>query len=177
MGARFALHLALARPHLVSSLILISGTAGIEDPQERLERRRSDGALADRLDPGPDGRPAQPVDEFLRDWMANPMFSGVDPAAGGVADRLVNRGPGLASSLRLAGTGAQLPLWDKLGRLDMPVLVITGADDEKFTRLGHRMVDAIGAGATLATVAGAGHAPHLQFPGVVADLVRAHLAT
>jgi len=176
MGARFCLHLALARPQLVDSLVLISGTAGIEDPDECLDRRRSDGALADRLDPTQADRPAQPVEEFLRVWMGNPMFAGIAPGADGLTERLANTGPGLASSLRRAGTGTQLPLWGQLGRLAMPVLVITGGDDEKFSRLGSRMVDAIGAGASLAVVPESGHAPHLQHPGVVADLVRAHLA-
>ena len=32
-------------------LVLVSGTAGIDDPDERAERRRADDALADRLDP------------------------------------------------------------------------------------------------------------------------------
>jgi pimeloyl-ACP methyl ester carboxylesterase len=59
----------------------------------------------------------------------------------------------------------------------MPVLVVCGERDEKFTALGRRMVDAIGTSATMAIVAGAGHAPHLQFPDAVADLVRAHVAS
>ena len=176
MGARFCLHLALACPHLVDSLVLISGTAGIEDPDERLERRRADGALADRLDPPGDAEDALPVEAFLREWMDTPLFAGIDPDAGGFGERLANTGPGLASSLRRAGTGSQLPLWGKLRELTMPVLVITGGDDAKFTGLGSRMVEAIGAGASLAVVPGAGHAPHLQRPRVVADLVRAHPA-
>jgi 2-succinyl-6-hydroxy-2,4-cyclohexadiene-1-carboxylate synthase len=175
MGARFCLHLALACPHLVDSLVLISGTAGIEDPDERLDRCRSDGVLADRLDPPAGDRAAQPVEVFVRAWMDNPMFAGIDPGADGFEERLTNTGPGLASSLRRAGTGTQLPLWGKLGRLAMPVLVITGEDDVKFTGLGRRMVAAIGDGATLAVVPGTGHAPHLQRPDEVAGLVRSHL--
>ncbi len=58
----------------------------------------------------------------------------------------------------------------------MPVLVVVGGADAKFTELGRRMVGAIGANATLAVVPGAGHSPHLQRPEVVADLVRSHLA-
>ena len=57
----------------------------------------------------------------------------------------------------------------------MPVLVVCGADDTKFTALGRRMVEAIGQNATLAVVPGTGHSPHLQQPGRVADLVRSHL--
>jgi 2-succinyl-6-hydroxy-2,4-cyclohexadiene-1-carboxylate synthase len=177
MGARFCLHLALSRPDLVDALVLISGTAGIDDPDERLERRRSDEAMADQLDPrrGP-GSAAIPVETFLRQWMESPMFSGIGPEAAGMEERLRNTGPGLASSLSLAGTGTQVPRWSELDRLAMPVLVITGEGDAKFSGLGRRLVDAIGPNATQVVVAGTGHAPHLERPGEVAAAVRAHLS-
>ena len=127
MGARFCLHLALERPELVDSLVLVSGTAGIDDDDERTARRRADDDLAEQLDPADPARSeAVPVATFVRRWMANPMFAGVGPEAGGLVERLTNTGPGLASSLRLAGTGTQEPLWSELHRLDMPVLVVTG---------------------------------------------------
>jgi 2-succinyl-6-hydroxy-2,4-cyclohexadiene-1-carboxylate synthase len=175
MGARFCLHLACARPDLVDSLVLISGTAGIDDPVERRDRRAFDEALAEELDPiaGPAGA-ATPVASFLRRWMDNPMFAGIGAEADGFVERMRNTGPGLASSLRLAGTGTQQPLWESMGELSMPVLVITGEYDEKFTALGRRMADAIGPNATRAVVAGTGHAPHLQRPDEVASLVRDH---
>ncbi len=176
MGARFCLHLALARPDLVESLVLISVTAGIEDADERRERRRSDEALARQLDPEPgSGSAAVPVEVFLRRWMENPMFAGVGPVEGGLEERLTNTGPGLASSLRLAGTGTQQPLWADLSRLEMPVLVITGELDPKFTALGGRLTRAIGPNANHRIVRGAGHAPHLQYPVLVGELVRGHL--
>ncbi len=175
MGARFCLHLALACPQLVRSLVLISGTGGIDDVEERRQRRVSDAALAHRLDPGSSGEAAMPLDEFLRWWMGNPMFGGVDPVTAGFDERRHNTGPGLASSLRMAGTGTQLPLWGKLHRLDMPVLVVCGEMDAKFTSLGRRLVAAIGRNATLAVLSDTGHSPHLQQPAVVAELVRTHL--
>ena len=46
----------------------------------------------------------------------------------------------------------------------MPVLVITGVLDAKFTELGRRMVDAIGANAGIVVVPDCGHAPQLQRP-------------
>ncbi len=181
MGARFCLHLALSRPDLVNALVLISGTAGIDDPDERLERRRSDEAMAEQLDPGHDPShgprsAAMPVGTFLRRWMESPLFSGVGPEAAGMEERMRNTGPGLASSLRLAGTGTQLPLWSDLHRLAMPVLVVTGEHDAKFTELGRRLVDAIGPNSSRVVVAGTGHAPHLERPGEVAAAVRAHLS-
>jgi pimeloyl-ACP methyl ester carboxylesterase len=105
------------------------------------------------------------------------MFAGIGPQAGGLDHRLANTGPGLASSLRLAGTGTQEPLWDRLGQLSMPVLIVTGELDAKFTALGRRMTEAIGPSATHVVVADAGHAPQLQQPRVVAAEVRRHLAT
>jgi 2-succinyl-6-hydroxy-2,4-cyclohexadiene-1-carboxylate synthase len=107
--------------------------------------------------------------------MASPLFADIGATRDGLSERLTNTGPGLASSLRLAGTGTQLPLWGKLGRLTMPVLIVSGERDEKFTALGRRMAEAIGTNATTATVAEAGHAPHLHAPEVVAGLVRSHL--
>jgi 2-succinyl-6-hydroxy-2,4-cyclohexadiene-1-carboxylate synthase len=176
MGARFCLHLALARPGVVEGLVLISGTAGIEDPDERRARRRSDEALAEDLDPsgGPTRSPV-PVESFLRRWLENPMFAGISPAAGGLTQRLTNTGAGLASSLRLAGTGTQRPRWASLPRLRMPVLIITGERDAKFTALGQRMATSIGPHAVHAVVARTGHAPHLERPGAVAELIHAHL--
>ena len=174
MGARFCMHLALARPESVVGLVLISGTGGIEDSDERRHRRESDQELADQLDP-PDGRRPMPVAAFLRRWLDKPMFADISPAATAFEERLRNTGPGLASSLRLAGTGTQQPLWHSLAGLAVPVLIISGALDPKFTALGRRLAGSFGANATHVVVDGAGHAPHLQRPATVADLVRSHL--
>jgi 2-succinyl-6-hydroxy-2,4-cyclohexadiene-1-carboxylate synthase len=58
----------------------------------------------------------------------------------------------------------------------MPVLVVAGARDEKFTALGRRMVDAIGSSATFASVSDAGHAAHLEQPAAFVTLVERWLA-
>lgn len=174
MGARVCLQAAVDHPASVDRLVLISGTAGIDDPEDRAERRRTDGALADRLDP-PDGSPGTSVATFVRAWLDRPLFDGLDHDAEGMDERLRNTGAGLASSLRLAGSGTQLPLWDRLHRLVMPVLVVTGSRDTKFCALGRRLVASIGANATLAVVPSAGHAPHLQYPDQVTALIRTHL--
>jgi len=176
MGARFCLHLTLARPDLVRRLVLVSGTAGIEDDLERDLRRASDTELAERLDPA-DGGPAEDtVAAFVDRWVANPMFGDVPSGANGLEERRANSAAGLASSLRLAGTGTQAPLWDRLGDLALPVLVVTGARDARFTTLGRRLVEAVGPTARHVEIADADHAPHLQRPHEVAAAVRAFLA-
>ena len=176
MGARFCLHLALCRPDLVRRLVLVSGTAGIDDADERAARRASDEVLARRLDPGDGSPPDDSVATFVDRWVANPLFGRISDAANGTDERKRNTAAGLASSLRLAGTGTQEPLWNRLGDLDPPVLVITGGRDAKFTDLGRRLVAAIGRDARLVVIDDADHAPHLQRPDAVAAAVRAFLA-
>jgi 2-succinyl-6-hydroxy-2,4-cyclohexadiene-1-carboxylate synthase len=175
MGARFCLHLALARPDLVRRLVLVSGTAGIDDPDERAGRRLADEALANRLVPAAGTTPVDTVADFVRRWVAAPMFGPVQASANGFAERTSNSAAGLASSLRMAGTGTQVPFWGRLATLTLPVLVVTGARDSKFTDLGRRLVASLGGPATHVVIDDADHAPHLQHPTEVASAVRAFL--
>jgi 2-succinyl-6-hydroxy-2,4-cyclohexadiene-1-carboxylate synthase len=171
MGGRLALHLALRHPDVVERLVLIGATAGIDDPDERAARRRADEALADRLE-------QVGVATFLDAWLDQPLFAGLTPEAAHLQQRLTNTAEGLASSLRLAGTGAQRPLWDELPQLSMPVLLLAGVDDPKFAALAGRMARAIGAGATVALVPRTGHSVHLENPADTASIIerwlRAH---
>lgn len=157
MGGRFAQHVALQRPEVVERLVLVSTTGGIDDPAERAARRRSDAALADRIE-------AEGVEAFLHWWLSQPLFASLPPQAAQLESRLGGTAAGLASSLRLAGTGQQEPLWDRLGALDMPVLVVAGELDPKYRALADRLGRAIGANATVEIIAGAGHTCHLEQP-------------
>jgi pimeloyl-ACP methyl ester carboxylesterase len=59
----------------------------------------------------------------------------------------------------------------------MPVLVLAGEDDERFAALGRRLAGAIGANATFATVASAGHAAHRERPDAFLAALRAFLSS
>jgi len=157
MGARLCLHLALQQPELVTRLVVIGGHPGIADAGERATRLAGDVALAGRLE-------AQGVPAFVDWWLAQPLFSTLSTGVAQRDDRLTNTAAGLASSLRLAGTGSQEPLWDRLGQLTMPVLVMAGELDRRFVDLGRRTVAAIGTNAELVLIPGAGHACHLERP-------------
>lgn len=170
MGGRFALHAALARPDLVHGLVLVGATAGIDDPDERAARVKEDEARADRIE-------SIGVEAFLDEWLRLPIFAGLPPESSHRTERLRNTPAGLASSLRLAGTGTQEPTWDRLHGLTMPVLVIAGAHDAKFVALGHRLVDSIGASASFAAIPGAGHTAHLEQPGAFLAVLRPWLAS
>jgi 2-succinyl-6-hydroxy-2,4-cyclohexadiene-1-carboxylate synthase len=165
MGARFLLHLALANPELVRGLVLLGATGGIDDPEARAARAAADEAMADQLE-------REGVDAFVDAWLRQPLFAGLSPAMQFRDERSVNTVDGLANSLRQAGTGSQDPLWDRLGRLDMPVLAMAGGLDTKFTAEAERLVVTIGSNASLAIVPDAGHAAHLERPNEFLAIVR-----
>lgn len=162
LGARVALHAALDHPEALRRLVLIGGTAGIEDPGARTARRRRDDEMADGLEQEGD------VEGFLRRWLAAPMFAGLADA--GLDERLRNTARGMASSLRLAGTGTQVPLWDRLGGMRTPTLLVAGADDLRFAAAAERMAR-IMPNATFSLIPGAGHAAHLAQPALTARTV------
>ncbi|MEY3030277.1 MAG: hypothetical protein RL058_640 [Actinomycetota bacterium] len=163
LGGRQALHLAVHRPEVVHGLVLISTTAGIENDADRVRRREDDERLAARIE-------SIGLEAFLDEWLAGPLFSNLaDPPA--VADaRRSNTAAGLATSLRLAGTGAQRSLWASLSEMAKPTLVLTGERDEKFTEIGQRLVEGI-TGAAGARVEDAGHSLHIERPDRTAHLI------
>jgi 2-succinyl-6-hydroxy-2,4-cyclohexadiene-1-carboxylate synthase len=168
MGARYALAAACTQPAEIEQLVLIGGTAGLADPHARAERVAADEQRAQRI--GEIG-----VDAFVDEWLAQPMFGAVRATEFDRSHRRRNTADGLASSLRLAGTGAQQPLWERLQSIAVPVLVLAGADDAKFTAIAQLMADAI-PGATLAAIPGAGHAAHSEQPEATAELIAQWLA-
>lgn len=164
MGGRMLLHAALKDTvGEMRSLILVGATAGIESAAERAERKAQDDRLASRVLEV--GTPA-----FVNEWLQNPMFAGLTPETSHQVKRYENAPDGLASSLRNRGTGSQTPLWDQLHLLRMPVLVIAGTTDQKFTEIGQRMVQLIGSNARFVNIEG-GHAVHLENPLVTAAVV------
>jgi len=162
MGARVALHFALRHRERLTHLVVLSATAGIRDEVERKSRRNQDRVLADRID-------LIGAEAFLDEWLARPMFASLprDPLERAVRSRDTK---GLSNSLRCAGTGTQAWLGDALASLDVPTLVVAGANDTKFVgeaRLLHQTLPS----ASAAFVAGAGHAAHLERPDTFAQLL------
>jgi 2-succinyl-6-hydroxy-2,4-cyclohexadiene-1-carboxylate synthase len=166
-GGRLALHVALAHPERVSSLVLVSATAGIEDDAERARRRAADAALADWMQA--DGRL---MSEVADRWGAQPLFATqtAEAAAAARADRLANDPVHVAAALRGIGTGAMAPLWARLGELTMPVVVLAGERDAAYVAHGERLAAALPAG-RLTVVPGAGHALLLEAPAAVASAI------
>jgi 2-succinyl-6-hydroxy-2,4-cyclohexadiene-1-carboxylate synthase len=169
LGGRLALRVALDRPELVDSLALLGATAGIEEADARAARVEVDERLAAGLE-------RKGVEQFIDGWLAQALFSRLSRSDAGVEERRLGTVEGLASALRLLGTGAQEPVWNRLGEISMPVLLIAGEHDSKFAALAFRMAAGIGENAGISFVPGAGHAAHLERPQSVATILNRFLS-
>jgi 2-succinyl-6-hydroxy-2,4-cyclohexadiene-1-carboxylate synthase len=173
MGGRLALGLALRYPNLVAKLILESATPGIADPAERAARRAADERLARRIE-------ELGIEAFVDEWERLPLWESQRHLPAPTrqrqrAIRLANSPIGLANSLRDMGQGAQPSFWDRLGDVQAPALLITGALDHKFTVIGERMRAALHDSRHV-VARKAGHAVHLEDPEFVAARVVDFLA-
>jgi 2-succinyl-6-hydroxy-2,4-cyclohexadiene-1-carboxylate synthase len=170
LGGRLTLRVALDRPELVDSLALLGATAGIEEADARAARLEIDERLAAGLE-------RKGVEQFIDGWLAQALFSRLSRSDAGVEERRMGTVEGLASTLRLLGAGAQDPVWDRLGEISVPVLLIAGEHDSKFSALAFRMAAGIGENAGLSFVPGAGHTAHLERPQSVALILSRFLST
>jgi len=166
MGGRIALYTAFSG--FFRALILESASPGLEDPAEREQRRISDEVLAASIER--DG-----VQAFIDRWEKQPLFasqSTLPPESREALrrQRLSNRASGLAQSLRGVGTGVQPSLYARLPALHIPVLLIAGELDTKFTAIARSMAQALPR-SQLRIVSGAGHAVHLERPEEFDSLV------
>ena len=165
MGGRIALHAALALSGRVHRLVLIGASPGLADRGEREGRRAADEELAESIE-------RSSIEEFARRWAQTPVLAGQPPdvLAAVHADRLRNEPAGLARALRGLGTGALPSLWDRLGEVSMPVALVVGERDKKFTAIAAQMASTL-PDAEVILVSGAGHAVHLEAPAAVAAVI------
>jgi len=160
LGGRVALNVAIHRPDVVSGLVLESASPGLATEAARAERVDADEALAQRIER--DG-----VEAFIDYWESIPLW---DSQKANLNDtqkemqrrtRLEQPRAGLANSLRGMGTGAQDWLGDRLGEISVPVLLLAGSLDTKFSAWAEEMAKRIPE-ATLRIIDGAGHNVHLE---------------
>ncbi|MBI4267121.1 MAG: 2-succinyl-6-hydroxy-2,4-cyclohexadiene-1-carboxylate synthase [Chloroflexi bacterium] len=161
MGARIALAAAIRLGERTSSLVLESASPGLRAVEERQARMRNDEALANRIE-------KEGVEAFVDYWESLPLWASQARLPRAVRERLrtqrlKNSPAGLANSLRGTGTGAQPSLHDRLGELRVPVLLIAGEEDVKFSAAAREMHRAV-PGSRLCIVPGSGHTVHLEQP-------------
>ena len=170
-GGRIALLAAIARPDLVSALILVSATAGIADRSQRARRADLDRNLAATI-------VAEGIEAFLDDWTSRPMTStahlNATRRATDRAIRRANTADGLASALVGYGQGAQPSVWDNLAEVSCPTLLISGATDTTYTVIAASMAERMPEAHTV-VIPEAGHNPILDAPGPVAGAISGFL--
>jgi 2-succinyl-6-hydroxy-2,4-cyclohexadiene-1-carboxylate synthase len=174
LGGRTALCVAAAHPRVVDALVLVGASPGIADAAERAARVRSDAELAASIER--DG-----IAAFVERWERLPLFATQAALAPGAraairAQRLTNVPRELAHNLAGMGTGAQRPLHDVLPAIDVPVLLVAGAADAKFSAIADAMASRLPR-ARVARIAGAGHAAHLESPAAFDAAVETFIAT
>jgi len=162
MGGRLALQIAIDHPAVVDKLALISSTAGIADQPTRDRRRLQDDELAAWIE-------TNGTEAFLERWLARPLFAGLDRE--GARRHRLRSASEVAGQLRRLGQGVQLPLWDRLAGVVVPVAVVAGEQDTTYSLIAAAMASAIGPNATLHIVPGAGHALLLEKPDLVAGIL------
>ncbi len=172
-GARVALVLAARHPALVSRLVLESGSPGLRHRHVRVLRRLDDELRARQAE-------AHGVEAFIDAWERLPLFAGLrrlpEAEQQALKARRTSHHPrGLAGALRVLGQGVQPDMWGSLQRLRMPVLLLTGALDAKYTHVARRMAHDLPL-AWRKTFDGVGHAPHLECPAAYADELRSFIA-
>ncbi len=170
MGGRLGLRLALDHPELVRSLVLVSASPGIDDDAERAARRAADAARGREID-------ELGVGAFLDAWLAQPIFATLPrDAAMAEARRDTMSAARLVHQMTTLGQGLMEPLWSRLGELRVPVTVVVGRRDVRYSEIGAAMTARIRT-AHLVSIAG-GHALPLEQPEALGTVIAAaHAAT
>jgi isochorismate synthase/2-succinyl-5-enolpyruvyl-6-hydroxy-3-cyclohexene-1-carboxylate synthase/2-succinyl-6-hydroxy-2,4-cyclohexadiene-1-carboxylate synthase/O-succinylbenzoate synthase len=159
--------------------VVVSGTPGIPDAEQRADRLARDTELAGALR-------RQGLGPFVDWWYAQPLWGSLrgHPRFGETAGRRAAAGDAeeLAAALAGMSTGRMEPLWGRLPGVQVPLLLVAGGLDTKFVAIHRRMLaqltaaaDGAGSGHdhsqqqqqqrhTLVELPNCGHAVHIEAP-------------
>ena len=169
LGARLALGLALRHPARVTRLTLLSCHPGLQSAAERADRRASDAAWCDIL-------LTRGVPAFVDAWQAQAMWATQAQLPETMrqqrrSERLSHTAQGLVLSLRLTGLGEMPHYGARLAEIRVPVTLVAGALDAKFSALLRDMAGQL-PHVTSEIVEGAGHDLLLERPEFITEVIR-----
>lgn len=169
MGGRIALEAAIQRPELFRGLILESSSAGLSGNAEREKRRTIDRKRAEEI------RRSFPT--FLQSWVELPLFGPMTPSERetmihhlgqsnpeAMADIIEAASPGLAPSRMI-----------ECASLHLPVLLITGEQDEKYRAIHSKLHETFPISERV-VIPGAGHRVHRQQPKALIEPISSYLS-
>lgn len=174
MGGRSALHFAMRYPHKMKALILESASPGLKTGEERVERRKNDHALADKI-------MREGMEAFVDFWEEIPLFTSqkklTDEERAEIRKQRLGQSPlGLSNSLKGMGTGAQASWWDQLCELSLPVHLLVGELDQKFVHIAEEMKK-LNPNFQIVTISNTGHAIHVEEPRKFGTIIESLLFT
>jgi 2-succinyl-6-hydroxy-2,4-cyclohexadiene-1-carboxylate synthase len=157
MGGRLALYMTLHFPERFEKVVLESASPGLKTEKERSHRLQADSQIAQKLE-------NSNIKDFLLNWYDRPLFKSLKNSPNFdklIETRLANNPLELAKSLRNMGTGNQPSLWEKLAQNQIPLLLLAGEYDDKFTTI-NTEIASLCPTASLKIVPKAGHNIHFE---------------
>ncbi|MEG4806340.1 2-succinyl-6-hydroxy-2,4-cyclohexadiene-1-carboxylate synthase [Microcoleus sp. F8-D3] len=167
MGGRLALYMTLHFPERFEKVVLESASPGLKTEKERSHRLEADSQIAQKLE-------NSNLKDFLYNWYDRPLFKSLKNSPHFdklIESRLANNPLELAKSLRNMGTGNQPSLWEKIAQNQIPILLLAGEYDDKFTTINTEIAKLCPA-ASLEIVPKAGHNIHFENIDTFVALVR-----
>lgn len=157
LGARAALSFVCKYPELVNALVLESGTPGIEDPAERINRFKTDNILAKKI--------KEDYNNFIIGWYNTAIFSSLsfnpDLKELLTLKRYNNNPNEIIKALIGFSQGIMIPRWELLKDLNIPILLISGELDKKYTEINKKMQQLLPK-SIHKEIKNAGHIPHFE---------------
>ncbi len=137
MGGRIALSYASVYPDDLKGLILESASAGIKNDEERKKRYEEDLKLAEFIE-------THTLEEFIEMWHDQELFNTQRRFSNDKLKKIKKKKftaskIGYANSLKGFSTGIMPPVHDKLKKIPLKTLLITGELDSKFTGINARL--------------------------------------
>lgn len=168
MGARVALGLLDAHPHLFTDATLVGVNPGLESEEARQDRLGWEARWIDVLEQ--DG-----LAVFEHQWSAQPIFKTqytIPPRSQDAqrSARLSHTALGLVHALNVLGLGSMPNLWPRLGHMKVPMTFVYGALDDKFRKIAER-AQTENAQIRIVAIPDVGHNPLLEAPEFISRLL------
>lgn len=169
MGGRMALAYTNNQPHNVKALLLESASFGYLTELEKQNRIENDIKLAEKI-------MSISLEDFFDYWLNIPLFDDLKKLSGQALSNLKqnkiksNNKIGLANSLIGFSTGRMEYYLDKTDNFKLPVFLVTGENDQKFTSIAKKANELL-IDSKHIIFKNCGHNVHLQKPQEFLNLI------
>jgi 2-succinyl-6-hydroxy-2,4-cyclohexadiene-1-carboxylate synthase len=159
MGGRLTMFLTISVQKLWSAAVFESATPGLRNEKQRVERQTKDNKIAKRIE-------KENLEDFLADWYQQPLFHTLVKSKNytSMVNRRLNNSPEeLSKSLRMMGVGVQPSLWNACRTINIPILLLAGEFDRKFSNI-IRDMNSLNSEFNVQIIQKAGHNVHSEEP-------------